>query len=94
LSSGKCPGQPVQPQQQVLLLDKQDLPEYNPQPQLPIQQYPKDPSIPYAAVDVDEQPVVEEPLPTLYIEETEPETLETDFPIDRLRYVSEDERAW
>jgi hypothetical protein len=83
----------------VFLLDKQYLPEYNPQPQLQIQQYPKDSSIPYPAVDVDEQPaveesVVEEPSPTLYVEETEPETLETDLLTPRLRYISEDERAW
>jgi hypothetical protein len=78
-------------------LNKQDLPEYNPQPQLQIQQYPKDPSILYSAIDVGEQPVVEEPPPTLYIEGTEPETPETpetDLPTPRLRYISEDERAW
>lgn len=68
----------MQPEQQVLLLNKQDLPEYNLQPMQQLQQYPLDQKISYTAPDRVEQVVGEEPPAALYIKEAGPETLGTE----------------
>jgi hypothetical protein len=61
-----------------LLLNKQDLPEYNLQPMQQLQQYPSDQKICYTTPDRVGQAVVEEPPAALYIEEAGSETLDTE----------------
>lgn len=88
-SKGVCPGQLVQPEQQVLSLNKQDLPECNPQLMPHSQQYPKDQKFPSQSWSV-ERAVVENRASTLCFEETVPETLGTKMVKDRMRSIGEE----
>lgn len=78
----------MQPEQQVLLLSKQDLPEYNLQPMQQLQQYPLDQLISYTAPDRVGQAVIEEAPVALHIEEAGLETLDTET--DSMSWITEE----
>jgi hypothetical protein len=78
----------VQPEQQVLVLAKQDLPEYNLQPMQQLPQYPSDQKIFYTAPDRVGQAVIEEAPVALHIEEAGLETLDTET--DSMSWITEE----